>query len=136
MVVAQTGMLTETERDKEVVNHALIEENSAAEVFGLSEVYKEIAKSSVVMNETEDTTIMTKQKYEALSDEEKMKWIEIDLEDVYGSMKKFQMRMEELGIRFDTIGEYTDEYMRLCDVAKKQSGYRKEYCHERDERGR
>lgn len=65
-----------------------------------------------------------------------MKWIEIDLEDVYGSMKKFQMRMEELGIRFDTIGEYTDEYMRLCDVAKKQSGYRKEYYHERGERGR
>lgn len=136
VVVAQTEMLTETERDKEVATHALIEENSAAEVFELSEMYKEIAKPSVVMNETEDTTIMTKQKYEALSDEEKMKWIEIDLEDVYGSMKKFQMRMEELGIRFDTIGEYTDEYMRLCDVTKKQSGYRKDYCHERGERRR
>lgn len=122
VVVAQTEMLTETERDKEVATHTLIEENSAAEVFELSEMYKEIAKPSVVMNETEDTTIMTKQKYEALSDEEKMKWIEIDLEDVYGSMKKFQMRMEELGIHFDTIGEYTDEYMRLCDVAKKVRG--------------
>lgn len=99
-------------------------------------MYNEIAKPSVVMNETEDTTIMTKQKYEALSDEEKMKWIEIDLQDVYVSMKKFQLRMEELGIRFDTIGEYTDEYMRLCDVAKKQSGYRKEYYHERGGRGR
>ena len=136
VVVAQTEILTETERDKEVVNYALIEENSAAEVFGLSEVYQEIAQPSVEENEIEETTIMTKQKYETLSDEEKMKWIEINLEDVYGSMKKFQMRMEELGIRFDTIGEYTDEYMRLCDVEKKQSGYRREYCHERGERGR
>lgn len=136
VVVAQSEIPTETERDKEVVTHALIEENSAAEVFGLSEVYQEIAQPSVEENEIEETTIMTKQKYEALSDEEKMNWIEIDLEDVYGSMKKFQMHMEELGIRFDTIGEYTDEYMRLCDVAKKQSGYRKEYCHERCERRR
>lgn len=39
-------------------------------------------------------------------------------------------------VHFDTIGEYTDEYMRLCDVAKKQSGYRKEYYHERGERRR
>ena len=136
VVVAQTEIPTEVERDQEVVTHALIEENSAAEVFELSEMYQEIAKPSVEENEIEETTIMTKQKYEALSDEDKMKWIEIDLEDVYGSMKKFQKRMEELGIRFDTIGEYTDEYMKLCDVAKKQSGYRKEYCHERCERRR
>lgn len=136
VVVAKSAIPTETEKDKEIVPLVLLEEKSNVEMLEIPKVYQETAQPDVEKNETEDTTVMTKQKYEALSDEEKMKWTEIDLEDVYGSMKKFRMRMEELGIRFDTIGEYTDEYMRLCDVAKKQSGYQREYCHERDERRR
>lgn len=31
-----------------------------------------------------------------------------------------------MGGHFYTIGEYIDEYMRLCDEAKKQFGYRNE----------
>lgn len=134
--ITQSELTDEIENDIEIAIPTSIEEKCTIETLELPEACQEKQEPSVVMNETEDTTIMTKQKYEALSDEEKMKWIEIDLEDVYGSMKKFQMRMEELGIRFDTIGEYTDEYMRLCDVAKKQSGYRKEYYHERGEKRR
>lgn len=134
--ITQSEISIEDEKDKAVVIPALLEENHIAELSVMPEIYQEIGESCIVENEMEDDDFMTKQKYEALSDEEKMKWIEIDLEDVYGSMKKFQTRMEELGIRFDTIGEYTDEYMRLCDVAKKQSGYRKEYYHERGERRR
>ncbi len=134
--ITQAELTDEIENDIEIVIPTSIEEKCIIETLELPEAYQEKQKPSVVENEIEETTIMTKQKYEALSDEEKMKWIEIDLEDVYGSMKKFQMRMEELGIHFDTIGEYTDEYMRLCDVAKKQSGYRKEYYHERGERRR
>lgn len=72
------------------------------------------------MEEIHSENRMTKERYETLTDVEKAEWIEIDLEDVFGSMKKFCDRMEDLGIRFDSIGDSTDEYLRLQQVVEKE----------------
>ena len=59
---------------------------------------------------------MTKEIYSAMTDKEKAEWAGVTAEDFKGSIKRFQDKMNELGIVYDSIPEMTDEFIKLYNA--------------------
>jgi hypothetical protein len=101
------------------------------EKSGIPEVIKEIEVAAVVTEETVESfgtntfdvelkpdeiekavygdtepqiKVVTKEIYESMTDKEKVEWIGIDGNDIYGSMKKFHKKMESIGITYKYRG--------------------------------
>jgi hypothetical protein len=65
-------------------------------------------------------TPMTKERYEALSDKEKIEWLGIDTDDFSKAIQRFNAKMAQLGIQFASIGDSADEFIRLQNVMEKE----------------
>lgn len=61
----------------------------------------------------------TKVDYEAMSDIEKARFMEIDLNDVTSSIIRFSSKLKQLGIEYKYNSELTDEFCRIEDALTK-----------------
>ena len=61
---------------------------------------------------------VTKDSYSAMTDKEKAEWAGVTEDDFKGSIKRFQDKMNELGIVYDSIPDMTDDFMKLYNAVK------------------
>lgn len=59
---------------------------------------------------------VTKDSYCAMTDKEKAEWAGVTADDFKGSIKRFQDKMNELGIVYDSIPDMTDDFIKLYNA--------------------
>lgn len=100
-----------------------IEDVEEAEVFEVKEISMSDEIEKAVYGDVEpQMKVVTKEIYESMTDKEKAEWIGIDGNDVYGSMKKFHEKMTSIGISYKYSSDETEEFCRLEEICRKESG--------------
>ena len=57
--------------------------------------------------------VVTREVYDKMTDKEKAEWIGISADNLTSSIKRFQQKMDELGIYFEYSGDQTDAFFKL-----------------------
>lgn len=73
--------------------------------------YEDNYNPAVVVENT-----VTKDSYSAMTDKEKAEWAGVTADDFKGSIKRFQDKMNELGIVYDSIPDMTDDFIKLFNA--------------------
>jgi hypothetical protein len=89
-------------------------------VTGIREKGMFVEEAVTQIAEMDMDTPMTKERYEALSDKEKIEWLGIDTDDFSKAIQRFNAKMAQLGIQFASIGDSADEFIRLQNVMEKE----------------
>jgi hypothetical protein len=89
-------------------------------VTGIRETGMFVEEAVTQITEMDMDTPMTKERYEALSDKEKIEWLGIDTDDFSKAIQRFNAKMAQLGIQFASIGDSADEFIRLQNVMEKE----------------
>ena len=63
--------------------------------------------------------IVTKQIYEQMTDKERAAWIGIDESDVNGSIRRFNDKMGQIGIRYGNLPEMTEAFTKIWKSVEK-----------------
>lgn len=113
----------ELEPDEIIFSHnetvETVEETKVLDVKSIS-MFDEIEKA-VYGDAEPQMKVVTKERYESMTDKEKAEWIGIDGNDVYGSMKRFHEKMTSIGISYQYSSDETEEFCRLEEICRKES---------------
>ena len=89
--------------------------------YKVADTYSEIMENVQEQEAEEDSRVVTKEIYEAMTDKEKAEWIGIDNNDMLVSIKQFHEKLKSIGITYQYISDETEEYCRLEEAIKKKS---------------
>ena len=79
----------------------------------------QIRKKSENSVQTERKKVVTKQDYERMTGKEKAEWLAISENDMDGSISRFKEKMEQIGIRFESLSDMTEAFLEVWGLWKK-----------------
>jgi hypothetical protein len=97
------------------------------DIYGEADNYSEIMEDVQEQEVEEESRVVTKEIYEAMTDKERAEWIGIDSNDMLVSIKQFHEKLKSIGITYQYISDETEEYCRLEETLRKESDGKQYY---------
>ena len=83
----------------------------------------QLQKKSENIRQTGQKRIVTKQDYERMTGKDKEEWLGISESDMNGSINRFKEKMEQIGIRFESLPDMTEAFLEVWKGVEESSNH-------------